>query len=55
MMLGVACTLTVAAPDMAVFCTLVAVTVTVEAVAGADKTPLAEIVPALADHVTAEL
>jgi hypothetical protein len=36
-------------------CMLVAVTVTVPAVAGAVRMPLALTVPALADHVTAEL
>jgi hypothetical protein len=55
MVLAGACTLTDAVPDTAVFCTLAAVTVTVEAVDGAVKAPFAVIVPALADHVTAEL
>jgi hypothetical protein len=36
-------------------CVLVAVTVTLPAVAGAVKSPVALIVPALAVHVTAEL
>lgn len=49
------CTVTVAVPDLVVSWMLVAVTVTLPAVAGAVKTPLALIVPALADHVTAEL
>jgi len=49
------CTVTVAAPDWDVSCALVAVTVTLPAVAGAVKSPLGFTVPSLADHVTAEL
>jgi len=52
---GVACTLTVAVPDFVVSCVPVAVTVTVLAVPGAVRSPLALMVPPLADHVTAEL
>jgi hypothetical protein len=44
-----------AVPEILVFWTLVAVMVTVAAAAGAVKSPLALMVPALADHVTAEL
>ena len=51
----VACTLTVPVPDLVMSCVLVAVTVTVPAVAGAVRSPLALMVPPLADHVTAEL
>lgn len=42
-------------PDMAVFWALVAVMVTFPAEAGAVKRPLVVMVPALADHFTAEL
>jgi len=52
---GAACTVTDAVPDLVVSCTLVAVTVTVAADAGAVRSPLELMVPALADHVTAEL
>jgi hypothetical protein len=52
---GVDCTVTAAVPDFVVSWVLVAVTVTVPAVAGAVKSPLALMVPPLADHVTAEL
>lgn len=44
-----------AAEDMAGFWTLVAVTVMFPPAAGAVKRPFAVIVPALADHFTAEL
>jgi hypothetical protein len=44
-----------AVPDFVGSCVLVAVTVTVPAEAGAVKSPLALIVPPLADHVTTEL
>jgi len=46
---------TVACPDFVVSCALVAVTVTVPEEEGAVNSPLAFIVPALADQVTAEL
>jgi hypothetical protein len=49
------CTVTAAVPDFVVSWVLVAVTVTVPAVAGAVKSPLALMVPPLADHVTEEL
>ena len=49
------CTVTGAIPDFVVSCVLVAVTVTVPAVAGAVKSPLVPMVPPLADHFTAEL
>ncbi len=49
------CTVTEAVPDLVVSWVLVAVTVTLPAVDSAVKSPLALIVPALADHVTAEL
>jgi hypothetical protein len=49
------CTVTDALPDLVVSWTLAAVTVTVAAAAGAVRSPLAVIVPALADQVTAEL
>jgi hypothetical protein len=52
---GEACTVTAAIPDLVVSCMLVAVTVTLPAEAGAVKTPLELMVPALADQVTAEL
>jgi hypothetical protein len=52
---GVDCTVTAVVPDFVVSWALVAITVTVPAVAGAVKTPLVLIVPAPADHVTAEL
>jgi hypothetical protein len=52
---GGGCTVTDAVPDLVGSCMLVAVTVTVPAVAGAVRMPLALTVPALADHVTAEL
>ena len=45
----------VACPKIAVFWVLVAVTVTLPAVAGAVNRPLGLTVPALADHMTAEL
>ena len=50
-----ACTLTVAVPDLVPSCALVAVTVRVLAVAGAVKRPLALMAPPVADHVTPEL
>jgi hypothetical protein len=46
---------TVAVPDVVVSCALVAVTVTLPVVAGAVKSPLELMVPALADQVTVEL
>jgi hypothetical protein len=49
------CAVTAAVPDFVVSWVLVAVTVTVPAVAGAVKSPLALMVPPLADHVTEEL
>jgi hypothetical protein len=49
------CTVTDTVPDFVGSCVLVAVTVTVPAVAGAVRMPLALTVPPLADHVTAEL
>jgi hypothetical protein len=49
------CTVTVAAPERDVSWTLVPVTVTVTGEAGGVKSPLALMVPTLADHVTAEL
>jgi hypothetical protein len=49
------CTLTDAVPDFVASCLLVAVTVTVPAEAGAVKSPLAFIVPSLAENETAEL
>jgi hypothetical protein len=52
---GAAWTVTVAVPDFVVSSTLVAVTVTVPAVAGAVSSPVAAMLPALADHVTFEL
>jgi hypothetical protein len=52
---GAACTLTVAVPDFVVSCTLLAVTVTVPADAGAVRSPFSLIAPPVADHVTAEL
>ena len=52
---GVDCTVTVAAPDFVVSWVLVAVTVTVPGKAGAVKSPLASMLPPLADHVTPEL
>jgi hypothetical protein len=52
---GVDCTVTDAVPDFVASWVLVAVTVTVPAVADAVKSPLALMVPPLADHVTAEL
>ena len=55
MVLGAACTVTVAAPDLVGSCALVAVTVTAAGVEGAVNTPLAVIAPALADQATAEL
>jgi hypothetical protein len=48
-------TVTDTVPDLAESCVLVAVTVAVAAVAGAVKSPLELMVPALADHVTVEL
>jgi hypothetical protein len=48
-------TVTVVEPDLVVSSVLCAVTVTDPAVAGAVNLPLASIVPADADHVTAEL
>lgn len=50
-----AVTVTVAVPDFAVFCVLVAVTVTDPAALAAVNRPPVLIVPALAVHVTAEL
>lgn len=50
-----AATVTVAVPAFAVFCVLVAVTVTDPAALGAVNMPLELIVPALEVHVTAEL
>jgi hypothetical protein len=47
--------LSVALPDRAEFCVLVAVTVTFPLEAGAVKRPLAVTAPALAVHLTAEL
>ncbi len=52
---GVDCTVTDAVPDFVVSWELVAVTVTVPGEAGAVKSPLALMMPLLADHVTAEL
>ena len=52
---GGGCTMTDAVPDFVGSCVLVAVTVTVPAVAGAVRMPPALTVPPLADHVTAEL
>ena len=52
---GGACTVTEALPDFVASCMLIAVTVTVPAEAGAVRRPLALMVPALGDHVTAEL
>ena len=52
---GAAFTVIEAVPDTCEFCVLVAVMVTVAADAGAVKRPLALMVPALADHETAEL
>ena len=52
---GVDSTVTAAVPDFVVSWVLAAVTVTVPAVADAVKSPLALMVPPLADHVTAEL
>jgi hypothetical protein len=52
---GDACTVTEAVPVMLEFWTLVAVMVTVAAEAGAVKRPAAEMAPALAVQVTAEL
>ena len=52
---GGGCTVTDAVPDLVGSCVLVAVTVTVPAVAGAVRMPLVLTVPPLADHVTAEL
>jgi hypothetical protein len=49
---GAACTVRVAAPDTAGFCTLIAVTTTAPAAVGAVKRPLGLMAPALADHVT---
>lgn len=49
------CTVTVAVPDVVVSCVLVAVTVMLPVVAGAVKSPLELMVPALADQVTLEL
>jgi hypothetical protein len=49
------CTVTVAAPDRDLSWLLVPVTVTVTGEAGAVTSPLALMVPPLADHVTAEL
>jgi hypothetical protein len=51
----VSCTVRVALPSLVVSWTLVAVTVTVPAEAGAVKSPLGLMVPPLAVHVTAEL
>jgi hypothetical protein len=48
-------TVTVAVPDLVVSSVLCAVTVTDPAVAGAVNLPVGSIVPADADHVTAEL
>ena len=48
------CTVTVAVPDFVLSCVLVAVTVTVPGEAGAVKSPLASMLPPLADHVTPE-
>ncbi|HSY01456.1 MAG TPA: hypothetical protein VK819_04855 [Acidobacteriaceae bacterium] len=50
-----AVTATVAVPAFALFCVLVAVTVTDPAALGAVNMPLELIVPALEVHVTAEL
>ena len=52
---GAACTVIIAAPDTVGFCTLIAVTMTDPAAAGAVKRPVGLIVPTLADHVTDEL
>ena len=49
------CTVTVAVPDFVVSWVLIAVTVTVHGKAGAVKSPLASMLPPLADHVTPEL
>lgn len=54
-MVGAACTVTEAVPDLVVSCALVAVTVTDPAEAGAVKSPAESMVPAAADQVTAEL
>ena len=55
-MVGAAdCTVTEAVPDLDESWMLVALMVTVAAEAGAVKVPLAEILPALADQVTAAL
>jgi len=51
----VSCTVMAALPSLVVSWTLVAVTVTVPAEAGAVKSPLGLMVPPLAVHVTAEL
>ena len=50
-----ACTATVAAPVLVVSWVLVAVTVMLAGAAGAVNRPFTLIVPALADHATAEL
>jgi hypothetical protein len=52
---GDACTVTDVVPDITGSCALVAITVTLPADAGAVSKPAAFTVPALADHVTAEL
>jgi hypothetical protein len=49
---GVVCTVIVASPETAGFCTLVAVTMTGPAAAGAVKRPAWLMVPTLADQVT---
>ena len=51
----VSCTATVASPGLVVSCVLVADTVTSPLVAGAVSRPDGVIVPAVEDHVTAEL
>jgi hypothetical protein len=48
-------TVTEAVPALVESCVLVAVTAAAAAVAGAVKSPLELTLPALADHVTAEL
>jgi len=52
---GLDCTVIVAVPDFEPSCILVAVIVTVSGEPGAVNSPLDPIIPALVDHVTAEL
>jgi hypothetical protein len=49
------CTVTAAVPDFVMSWVLVAVTVTLPTEVGAVRSPLALMVPPLADHATAEL